>query len=110
MKVHWGLQTEHYHTSWRTIRYTYPLYTPHSRNLSFNFISILYYKHVFETIYLQLNISYLYVGFDVLCNMSFAKHLHEDGHKRWPKQVGGLECLYYNKPTYLYMHLVLFSL
>ena len=27
--------------------------------------------------------------FDILCTISFKEHLLEDGHNRWPKQVGG---------------------
>ena len=27
--------------------------------------------------------------FDVLCNIYFKEHLPEDGHHRWPKNIGG---------------------
>ena len=51
VKVRWVLQTHHHHhIVWMAIRYTstYPLYTPHSRNLSHNFINILYYNIYFN--------------------------------------------------------------
>jgi hypothetical protein len=33
-------------------------------------------------------VNYVYY-FDVLSNTSFAEHLPEDGHNRWPKHVAG---------------------
>ena len=33
--------------------------------------------------------------FDVLCNITIQEYLPEDGHKRWPKHVGGYA--FYNK-------------
>jgi len=31
------------------------------------------------------------IYFDVLCKISFCEHLHEDGHNRFPKRVGGYD-------------------
>ena len=33
-------------------------------------------------------------SFNLLCNASCKESLHEDGHSRWPKHVGG--CADYN--------------
>jgi hypothetical protein len=57
----------------------HPSLTQFSTN---NFISTLYWN-IFWMLYFQLNILYVQIGFDVLCNMFFEKHLPEDGHNGW---------------------------
>jgi hypothetical protein len=55
----------------------HPSLTQFSTN---NFISILYFN-IF--LYLKLNILYFKIGFDVLCNISFEKHVPKNDHNRW---------------------------
>jgi hypothetical protein len=35
------------------------------------------------------DVLHILLCFNVLCNISFKKHLPEDGYNRWPKQVAG---------------------
>ena len=78
--------------------------------LRYKIRTCILYFNIFCITYFKLNILYLYTGFDVFYNISFRKHLPDDGHRRWLKPVGGLQHLEYNKFTYLHMRLmVLFS-
>ena len=57
-------------------------------NTCSNICGNFFLNHIFKTQY------FIFVyWFWYLCNKSFVKHLPEDGHKRWPKHVGGSQHL-----------------
>jgi len=53
---------------------------------------------IFEEVFVEIHIKkMLRISFELVlmsfCNISFCRHLPEDGQNKWPKHVGGLRCL-----------------